>query len=220
VSKIQGNVIEKRYGTESRDRTLKEHELRAIWLAAGQAGRFGVIVKLALYSLQRISKILEMEWDHINLDTGEWTIPRIRQTTKKWIPGENGVPEVLILPPQAIELIRSQLPMRRGRWVFPSVRGNGHMIGLAEMKRDLESRLPKMARWTVHDLRRSSRTYLSELDVSSDVSERILGHKRPGVLGTYDQAKLEPQMKAALVTLAAYFDKVTGENVMPMAQAG
>jgi integrase len=220
VSKIHGGAIDKRDGTEPRDRVLDEKELRAIWVAAGQVDRFGVVLKLALYTAQRIGKILEMEWKDLDLDTGEWAIPRIKQTMKKWIPGEKGVPEVLPLPPAAVELIRSQLPMRRGRWVFPSVRGTGHMIELSVMKRELEARLPKMARWTVHDLRRSARTYMAELDVPSDVAERILGHKLPGVAGTYNRAKLEPQMKAALVTLANHIAKVTGENVVQMTQAG
>jgi integrase len=175
--------------------------------------RFGVVLKLALYSAQRIDKILSMEWQHINLDTGEWEIPRIKQTMKKWIPGEKGVPDVLPLPPAAVELIRAQLVMKRGKWVFPSVRGHGHMIGLSVAKRELNARMleiePRTKEWRVHDLRRTSRTLMSELDVPFHVGERVLGHKLSGVAGTYDRAKLEPQMRTALVTLANHIGTIT-----------
>jgi hypothetical protein len=52
------------------------------------------------------------------------------------------------------------------------------------------------------------------------VAEWILGHKQPGIVGTYDRAKRVSQMKTALVTLADHIHKVVGENVVPMAQAG
>jgi integrase len=166
--RFRGGLIPTRSTPNPRKRTLKLDELRAVWSAAGNAGRFGVIVKLCLLSAQRITKILSMKWNDVDLGTGEWTIPRID--------GEKGVPEILPLPPAAIELIKTQ-PKFDNDYVFASVRGNGHVISLNLYKRDLDARLPKMPRWTIHDLRRSAKTYMAELDVERHVSEKILGHE-------------------------------------------
>jgi integrase len=101
VMRFRGGLVPKRSTPNRRKRVLTPDELRAVWLAAGNAGRFGVLVKLCLLSARRITKILSMEWDHVDLDsTGEWRIPHAA--------GEKGVPEVLPLPPQAIALIKTQ----------------------------------------------------------------------------------------------------------------
>jgi integrase len=124
-----------------------------------------------------------------------------------------------MLPPQAIKLIETQ--ERLTPYVFYSLRGTGYMWGLSELKRDFQAQLPpEMPRWTIHDLRRTARTYMAEKDVPFHVAEKILGHSLKGVAGIYDQSKLVPQMKIALVTLADHIAKVVGENVTQMAQAG
>jgi integrase len=208
--RFRGGLVPTRSTPNPRKRTLKPEELRAIWAAADDAGRFGVIVKLCLYSAQRVMKILSMQWDHVNLETGEWTIPRTDR--------EKGAPEILPLPPEAIELIKTQV--RLTPYVFHSVRGTGHIISLNLYKRDLDARLPKMPRWTIHDLRRSAKTYMAELDVPFHVSEKILGHELGGVAEIYDRSKLKPQMKAALVTLAGFIETTVGDNTIPMKRAG
>jgi integrase len=211
VMRFRGGLVPTRSTPNPRKRTLKPEELRAIWTAAGDAGRFGVIVKLCLLTAQRIMKILSMKWDDVDLETGEWTIPRID--------GEKGVPEVLPLPLAAIELIKTQ-PRFDNDYVFASVRGTGHIISLNLYKRDLDARLPKMPRWTIHDLRRSAKTYMAELDVPPYVSEKILGNELSGVEGIYDQSKLKLPMKSALATLARFIETTVGDNTMPMALAG
>jgi integrase len=206
--RFRGGLVPTRSKPNPRKRTLKLEELRAVWTAAGDAGRFGVIVKLCLLSAQRITKILSMKWDDVDLGSGDWTIPRL--------PGEKGAPEVLPLPPVAIELIETQ-PKLDNDYVFASVRGNGHIISLNLYKRDLDARLPKMPRWVIHDLRRSAKTYMAELDVPPYVSEKILGHELGGVEGIYDQSKLKLPMKSALATLAGFIE--TTVAVVPIERA-
>jgi integrase len=208
--RFRGGLVPTRSKPNPRKRTLKPEELRAVWTAAGDAGRFGVIVKLCLYSAQRITKILSMRWNDVDLETGEWTIPRID--------GEKGVPEILPLPAAAVELIKTQ-PRFDNDYVFASVRGNGHIISLNLYKRDLDARLPKMPRWTIHDLRRSAKTYMAELDVPPYVSEKILGHEPGGVEGIYDQSKLKLPMKSALATLAGFIETIV-DDVVPMKKTG
>ena len=45
----------------------------------------------------------------------------------------------------------------------------------------------RLERWTLHDMRRTARTLMSEVGVPSDHAEACLGHVKQGVEGTYDR---------------------------------
>jgi integrase len=196
VQRFRGGTIAKRATPNPRERTLSPEEVRVIWTLADGADRFGVIVKLLLLCGQRLQKVLSMEWSHLNLETGEWKTHRA--------PREKGAPEVLVLPPQALTLIKSQPHL--SRYVFGSVRGTSHMVGLSELKVAFEARvraqLPEIERWTLHDLRRTHRTLLSKLKVDFFTGEMILGHKLGGVAGIYQRDDFAEEIPAALVKVA------------------
>jgi integrase len=74
--------------------------------------------------------------------------------------------------------------------------------------------------WTIHDLRRTSRSLLSRAGVSSEHAERIMGHVIPGVEGTYDRHRYDDEKAAALAKLATLVDGIVNlrENVVTMAK--
>jgi integrase len=208
VMRFRGKRIKKQYEGKPRERVFSHKELAAVWVAADDAGRFGVIVKLCLLSGQRITKILEMKWNDLD-DSGQWTIPRTER--------EKGAPKVLPLPPAAIKLIKTQA--RLTPYVFYSMRGDGRMVGLSELKRDFVSRLLPMERWGLHDLRRSCRTLMQQVKpkIGFETAEAILGHKIKGVAATYAHHDYVPEMKIALTRLAAYIEKIVRDNAVPAA---
>ena len=55
-----------------------------------------------------------------------------------------------------------------------------------------------LAPWTLHDLRRTMRTGLSQLGVQPHVAELAIGHVRQGIEGVYDQHTHTPEITAAL----------------------
>ena len=61
--------------------------------------------------------------------------------------------------------------------------------------------------FTIHDLRRTCRTRLSELKISSNVAEKCLNHKIKGVEGVYDQWGYYEERKEALTMLAERIEK-------------
>jgi integrase len=205
--RFRGGIVPKRSKANKRRRVLNSEELRAVWYAAGYADRFGVVLKLCLLTGQRITKVLSMEWGHVKFDKNEWHVPRA--------PREKGVPEILPLSPQAVALIQTQEHLTD--FVFPSVRGNGCMCGLSELKRNFQATLPPMPQWQIHDLRRTAKTRMTELGVQKHVSEKILGHELGGVEGTYDIALLVDPMREALVKLANHIEEVVG--AAPVAKA-
>ena len=61
----------------------------------------------------------------------------------------------------------------------------------------MRAELAELERWTIHDLRRTSRTLMSRAGVSADIAEQCLGHAIPGVRGIYDRHRFEDEKRAA-----------------------
>lgn len=57
--------------------------------------------------------------------------------------------------------------------------------------------------FTVHDLRRTCRTLLTQQGTPGHVAERCLNHKLKGVEGIYDRHDYFEERREALTTLAA-----------------
>jgi integrase len=181
-----------------------------VWKAASDGSRFGAVIKLALGTAQRRSKIVEMRWRDIDRDTGKWTIPHVD--------GEKGVPE-LVLPPAMLDIVKSQLPLGNNPYVFAAHRGDGPIAGLSLLKRLFDAQLPPMPAWTLHDLRRTSRSLMTRCGIPFHVAEAIMGHKIPGVAGIYARDDLAKPMADALVTLAAFIERKVNppaDNVIEM----
>jgi integrase len=72
--------------------------------------------------------------------------------------------------------------------------------------------------FTIHDLRRTMRTHLSSLGIRSEVAERCLNHKLPGLLGVYNTHDYFAEREAALETWTALLPEIErGERkVAPM----
>ena len=74
--------------------------------------------------------------------------------------------------------------------------------------------------FTIHDLRRTMRTHLSSLGVRSEVAERCLNHKPPGIEAVYNTHDYFAERRAALETWTALLLAIErGERkVTPMRQ--
>jgi integrase len=193
----------------ARTRILDDDELRAVWAAAADAGRFGALVKLLLLTTQRRAKIVAMRWQDISED-GVWAIPAE--------PREKPNAGKLKLPQRALEIIRSQPQLGDNPFVFPG-RCDNHMGGFSACKLAFDAKLPPaMPGWTLHDLRRTSRSLLSRCGVPREHAERVLGHVVGGVEGTYDRHAYADEKADALVRLAALIDGIVNPrpNVLPL----
>jgi integrase len=62
--------------------------------------------------------------------------------------------------------------------------------------------------WRLHDLRRTARSLMSRAGISSEISERVLGHAIPGVAGVYDRHSYVPEKRDAVQKLAAEIARV------------
>jgi integrase len=193
---------------QARERTLTDDELRVVWKTAEEGGRFGAIVRLCLLTAQRDGKVSTMRWSDVS-DAGEWTIPK--EPREK----ENG--GVLVLPDAARAIIRKQHRLGDNPYVFAS-RGDGPFRGFSASKRTFDAKLPKIPHWTIHDLRRTSRSLMSRAGVTDHHAERVLGHAIGGVKGIYDRHAYKDEKAEALRKLAALIDNIVNPraNVVPI----
>jgi integrase len=91
------------------------------------------------------------------------------------------------------------------------------MSGFTKMKARLDRR-SGVTNWTLHDLRRTPRSLLSRVGISSDHAARVLGHAIGGVEGVYDRYAYREEKRIALAKLATLIDSIVNprENVIPL----
>ena len=112
---------------QARARVLSDDEIKAIWAAAEGAGAYGGIVRLALLTAQRRTKVTTMKWADIAGD--EWTIPKA--------PREKDSAGVLKLPKTALAIIERQPRLGDNPYVFAG-RGDGPINGMSKCKARLD----------------------------------------------------------------------------------
>jgi len=183
----------------SRDRVLTPEELRKLWHALSD-NRFSEIVRLLLLTACRRNEIGNLTWDEVDLKRNLIILAPDRT--------KNGRGVELPLSSQALAII-NRVP-RRNSTPFLFSDANGYK-GWDQDKMRLDQRLG-IAPWRLHDLRRSAATYMAELGVLPHIVEACLNHQsghKAGIAGTYNRAKYEPEMRAALQRWADHLDEVT-----------
>jgi integrase len=204
----------KRSEATARERTLTDDEIRLLWKAAESSGVFGGIVRLALVTGQRRSKIVSMRWTDLD-EAGVWHIPSDK--------GEKGNGGDLKLSRLALEVIKEQPAL--GPCVFRAASGGGHARGIASMKEAFDRKLPRdVPGWTLHDLRRTARSLMSRAKADPVAAELVLGHKIGGIAGIYDRYDREAEKTEALQKLADQVKIILAgpptDNVVPINACG
>ena len=203
-----------------RKRVLTDAELAKFlkWLPHSPYSRtVREALSLVLLTGCRSGEVVAAIWRDIDLDRGVWTI---RET-------KNGEPHDVMLPKQAVELLKSRQGMDQV-YVFPSPRGGRHVaqkvLGFAQYyarQRDGDKPAadPIEVPWTVHDLRRTAATGLAKLGCPRVVQDRILNHVDTSVAAIYDQHRYDAEARTWLQKWADYLEALTARNVVPLRAA-
>lgn len=186
--------MERRHQESPRERVLDADEIRAMWEdleeredVRGAHPLTRAALRLILLTGQRPGEVRRMLWAHIDIDARTWTMPKgYRKRTKADRGRESASHTVHLSEPACRELERIK-GYERGGYVFPAKSGRKPRSrqSLARPVARMCDRLD-MPRWTPHDLRRTARTGLAELDVDAVVAEKIVGHALPPILRVYD----------------------------------
>lgn len=181
-----------------RQRILTDDELRSVWkTATGQKSVFGHLVRFILLTATRRNEAARMRRDEINGD--EWVIPGARHKSKADF--------LLPLSEPAIAAL-TEVPMIGGSkgHVF-TTDGKKPISGFSKFKREFDERCG-VAGWTIHDLRRTSRSLMSRVGVEPDHAERALGHVMGAIRGTYDVHEFRNEKRRAFELLAAEIERI------------
>jgi integrase len=197
--KLASNPVEhtEQRETSRRERVLSDAELAAVWHAADdQNGDFGAIVKLLVLTGQRRSEIGGLRWSEIVGD--EINLPGERTKNKQ--------PHNIPVSAAVAEIIAAQ-PRLRDHLFGRGDSSNG-FVGWSAAKAALDARLPGMAKWGLHDLRRTMVTKMNDTGMAPPhIIEAIVNHTsghKAGVAGTYNKAAYNGQRREALEAWASY----------------
>jgi integrase len=176
----------------ARERILDDDELRRVW-AASSENIFGSFVRFLLLTACRRNEAAEMVWGEIGNGNGVvWTLPAARNKTKV---------ELARPLSGAAQAVLSGLPRTgNGELVFQAD-GRKVIANLAGMKSAFDKACG-VTGWTLHDLRRTSRSLMSRAQVPDNHAEQCLGHVIGGVKGTYDRHRYVEEMRHAFEALA------------------
>jgi integrase len=184
----------------ARTRALADDEICSLWAALDSEDSpepFRNIVRVLLLTAQRKNEIGLMRAEEIDGDT--FIIPAERYKT--------GIPNAVPLTAEALRWIGD----REAGFMFSTTGGKRPFSGYSKAKNELDAviarqrkaaRLKPMPDWRLHDLRRTARSLMSRVGVSSDIAEMVLGHKLSGVRGVYDRHSYAAEKREALEKLA------------------
>lgn len=183
-----------------RERVLSDSELAAIWRAC-QDDHFGRIIRLLILTGCRRQEIGGMCWSEIDLERGIFTLPAARSKNNRAL--------ILPLPPPAVEIIAT-VPHLIGRHHLFGERGYRGFASWARFKSIMDKAVP-IPPWHIHDIRRSVATGMANLGVLPHVIEAALNHisgTKAGIVGVYNLASYQSEVKAALALWADRIHKV------------
>jgi integrase len=218
------------HGTPKRARVLSDQELAAIWLACEKArsesvksspdasdgddvlalpGSYCTIVQLLILTGQRRGEIAGLRTSY--LDGSIVTLPSALTKNHR---------EHLFPLPALAAAILSQVEVEataNDALFFPA-RGKTHrpFNGWSKSKKALDE-LSRVAKWTLHDLRRTFRTNLARLGVAPHVAERLVNHvsHRSDVEQVYDHYRYLPEMRAAIEKWEAHVSAILAQESAP-----
>jgi integrase len=199
---------------QSRARVLDDGELRAIWAATNGTAAYARIVRLLMLTGLWRNEIGALAREEIDLRAEVIAIPGRRT--------KNGRPHVTPISPQ-VRAIVGAAASDGAALVFSG--GTAGFSGWSRGKERLDERIARarrdeavpdrqgkpltgverqrhaLARWTLHDIRRTVATRLADLGIEPHVIEEVLGHAsghKAGVHGIYNRSGYEAQKRSAL----------------------
>jgi integrase len=180
-------------------RVLNDDELRAIWNASGSLGYpFGPVVRTLMLTGARLSEVTGASWSEFNFPTpGKlplWTIPaeRFKMDAVHIVPMSHDL----------VALLEDVPRWTRGDYLFTTTEGRKSVSFQTKVKARLDQRA-NVEGWTLHDIRRTVRTRLSELRIPEPIAEMVIGHAKKGLSRVYNQHQYIDEMREALAAWAA-----------------
>ena len=199
-----------------RSRVLSPKEIRLYLRTIYQSNirrQFKLALHVILLTLSRKSELLLARWDHVNFETGEWLIPEENSKTAK--------PHLVYLSAQVAEMFRELKSLAgESALVLPGRGSLTRPFAANALNKALDGLTFDMDPLTIHDLRRTGATLLTEHGFNRDVIEKALSHEQQGIRAVYIVAEYADQRKKMLQWWADYIDTIVTESRVIMGNFG
>lgn len=196
----------------TRERVFNENELKQIWAAADELGRYpGALLKMMLLTGKRRGAVAAMRWDEFD-DDWKWTPGPDKQTkTKKAFPAH--------LPPLAVQILKGLTKVADNPFVFVG-RGNGEHLKPGTWLKKLIAEKSGVDDFYFHAIRHTLETKLAEgweveggrYRVSPHIRDWVLDHAPArGTGAQYDHYEYTDEVREVMEMWAARIE----ELIMP-----
>lgn len=201
-----------------RSRVLNKEEIRLYLRTIYQSNirrQFKLALHIILLTLSRKSELLLARWDHVNFETGEWLIPEKNAKT--------GKPHIVYMSTQVAKMFREMKALAGDSQLVMPGRGsltrsfaknalNKAHEGLTFASVTPDGQTVAMDPVTIHDLRRTGATLLTERGFNRDVIEKALSHEAQGIRAVYIVAEYAEQRKKMLQWWGDYVEGILSES--------
>lgn len=195
---------------EPRDRSLTPDEIGLMYRYLEKVGTtpsIRVAVKLLLLTMVRKSELTNATWSEINFSEAIWTIPKERMKRRN--------PHLVFLSRQVMDILVALKTFAGGSdFILPSRYDSDAPMSSATMNRvlDLTYKAAQkdghdLAKFGLHDLRRTASTLLHEAGYNTDWIEKCLAHEQKGVRAVYNKAEYREQRTTMLQDWADMIDE-------------
>lgn len=198
-----------------KNRFLTEQEIFWVVHASMQSrnmpSKNKALILMLLHFGCRVGELRLAKKSDFDFENHVWNIPVENHKTGR----KNGKGIVRPLIPQIEEFLKSVFAMTPDScpYVFPNVNGKKY----TQLTKGFQTTIPyyidnnikkifgaDMPSWSIHDLRRTMRTHISDL-APPHICEIMLGHALPQIWGTYD---LNEYLEAQAQAYSKWFDKL------------
>jgi integrase len=191
-----------------RSRVLNAKEIRLYLHTIYQSNmrrQFQLALHIFLLTLVRKSELLLARWEHVDFNAGEWLIPTENAKT--------GKPHIVYLSTQVAEMF-TELKTLAGEsdLVMPGRGSLKRPFSANALNKALEGLTFNMDPLTIHDLRRTGATLLTEHGFDKDVIEKALSHERQGIRGVYILAEHATERRRMLQWWANHVESIVNES--------
>lgn len=185
----------------SRERWLKDDEIRAVWEAFEEEPVTADVFKMLLLTGQRMGEVTSIQWRDIDLNARTWTIPGER--------AKNGHEHSVPFSEPALEILQAR--PRKNEWVFPSPRLHvGHIQNLGKAHQRIEEL--SGVKFHIHDLRRTAATGMARLGIDRVVIAKVLNHTDRSVTAVYERHGYDSEKRHALDVWGNHVMRVVGRE--------
>ena len=146
-----------------------------------------ILIKLCLLFGNRVGELLKAKKVDFDFKEGVWIVPPENHKRGRL----TGRTLMRAISPAARQLIERAMSVSNGEYLFTLMNGKpmnegGHLGMIDVLSKRMSKKVESCKPWSIHDLRRTMRTGISNL-TEPHIAEVMIGHKLPGVWQVYDK---------------------------------